>query len=202
MVKTATAIIGLAVVSLLVSAPSWATTVLEQSFPDLVQKADTIVVGTVSAIESEWNAGTETPFTLVTFTDLDVLKGDHNQTTLSLRFLGGPQPDGTVLQVAGVPTFAVGERNVLFVTGNEHYAVPLVGMWQGVYRVVFDPKRDTDTVYTATMQPLTTLPTDSGRMLHDEDAEDQHTHPLRQPAPDPLSLDAFTDAIEREVQHD
>ena len=187
---------------LLAGSPGYATTVLHQSFPDLVQKAETIVVGTVSTIEAEWDAETETPFILVTFTDLDVLKGDTSQTALTLRFLGGPRPDGTVLQIAGVPHFTVGERNVLFVAGNEHYAVPLVGTWQGVYRVVFDPARDTETVYTHAMQPLTALPTGGGDVLHDEAPADPPAHPLQQPAPAALSLESMTQAIEQEVTRD
>ena len=187
---------------LCITAPSAATTVLQQSFPDLVQKADTIVVGTVSAIAAEWDAATETPFTLVTFTDLDILKGDPGQTALTLRFLGGPRPDGTTLQIAGVPQFSVGGRNVLFVAGNAHYAIPLVGAWQGVYRVVFDPARDTDVLYTPAMQPLTALPTGGGDVLHDEAPTDLPAHPLRQAAPEALSLESLTQAIEQEVTRD
>ena len=124
---TKTAIIGLACVSLLASAPSWGTTVLHQSFPDLVQQADTIVVGTVSAITAEWDATHERPYTFVTFTDLDVRKGPARET-LTLQMLGGPDPDGNILKISGVPDFHLGDRFLLFITGNEHIAVPLVGM--------------------------------------------------------------------------
>ncbi len=187
---------------LLTGSPVWATTVLSQSFPDLVQKADTIVVGTVSAIEAEWDAETDTPFTLVTFTDLDVRKGDPALTTLTLRFLGGVRPDGTALHLAGVPEFTVGGRNVLFVTGNDHYAVPLVGAWQGVYRVVFDGERDEEVLYTHAMHPLTALPTGTGDVLHDETPADPHSHPLRQSAGAALSLEQLTRAIDQEVTRD
>lgn len=200
MVKTA--IIGLTFASLLATVPSRATTVLEQSFPDLVQKADTIVVGTVSAIEAEWDAETKTPFTLVTFTDLDIRKGDPGLTTLTLRFLGGVRPDGTALHLAGVPQFTVGGRNVLFVAGNEQYAVPLVGAWQGVYRVVFDPERDEEVLYSHAMRPLTALPTGRGGVLHDEAPADPHAHQLRQPAGAALSLEHLTRAIDQEVTRD
>ena len=186
----------------LISPPTWATTVIEKSLTDLVQEADTIVVGTVSAIEAEWDAASETPFTYVTFTDLDILKGEADQTELTLRFLGGPRPDGTILQIASVPQFAIGERNVLFVTGNDHYAVPLVGLWQGVYRVVFDPARDTDTVYTHTMQPLTTLPSGGGNILHDEDTTGQQAQALRQDSTEAMSLETFSNLIEQEANRD
>ena len=184
----------------LISPPAWATTVLEKSLADLVQEADTVVVGTVSAIEAEYDAARETPFTYVTFTDLDILKGETDQTELTLRFLGGPRPDGTALQIAGVPQFTVGERNVLFVTDNDHHAVPFVGLWQGVYRVVFDPDRDTDTIYTHDMQPLTALPAGGGNILHDEGHADHQTHALH--SAEPLSLESFSQSIEQEVNRD
>ena len=57
----------------------WATTVLEKSFSSLVQDAEVIAVGTVTAIETEWDVQKEAPFTLVTFSDLEVLKGDESQ---------------------------------------------------------------------------------------------------------------------------
>ena len=81
---------------------AWATTVLEKSFSSLVQDAEVIAIGTVTAIETEWNAEKKAPFTLVTFSDLEVLKGDESQTEITLHFLGGPTPDGLVMQIAGV----------------------------------------------------------------------------------------------------
>ena len=201
MTKTAL-MIGLVGLALLAGRPGHTTTVLHQSFPDLVEKADTIVVGTVSTITAEWDADREIPYTLVTVTDLDVLKGDATQIALTLRFLGGTRPDGTVLQIAGVPQFTVGERNVLFVAGNEHYAVPLVGTWQGVYRVVFDPARDEEVLYTHSMRPLTALPVGGGDVLHDDAHADSPAQPLRQPAPAALSLESIAQAIEQEVNRD
>ena len=68
--------IGLLVVgSILLARLVEATTVLEKTFPDLVQEADTIAVGTVTAIESAWDAEKAAPFTLITFSDLEVSKG-------------------------------------------------------------------------------------------------------------------------------
>ena len=73
-----------------------ANTVLEKSFSILVQEAEIIAVGSVSAIAIEWDAAREAPFTLVTFSNLDILKGEAD-TPLTLRFLGGPTPDGSIL---------------------------------------------------------------------------------------------------------
>lgn len=180
---------------LLSNASVWATTVLHQSFPDLVQKADTIVVGTVSAIEAEWDAARERPYTFVTFIDLDIRKGSARDT-LTLRFLGGPDPDGNILKISGVPDFHLGHRLVLFIAGNEHYAVPLVGMWQGMYRVVFDPERNAEVLYTSTMHPLTTLPAKEGGVVYSPLSTPRDT------SADPLALDTLLRAIDQEVAHD
>ena len=198
MIKTA--IIGLAFASLLATTQGEATTVLQYSFSDLVQQAETVVIGTVSAIEAEWDAARELPYTLVTLTTLDILKGESSQTALTLRFLGGPNPDGMILQLAGVPDFSIGDRNVLFVTGNNHYAVPLVGLWQGVYQVVYDPERETETLYTHTMQPLTTLPTASGGLLYDTDP--LRTEEAQQTPAEALALETLTDMVEQEMNRD
>ena len=177
---------------------AWATTVLEKSFSSLVQDAEVIAVGTVTAIETEWNADKKAPFTLVTFSDLEVLKGDESQTEITLHFLGGPTPDGLVMQIAGVPQFSVGERNVVFSVGNQYQAVPLVGMWQGVYRVVFDAEQGVETIHNHAGQPVTTLPTGEGGILHDEApiVQEQKDQPS-----EAMPLDTFTQMIERELRN-
>lgn len=173
----------------------FATTVLEKDFPSLVQEADTIAVGTVTAIEATQEQ--ETPFTLVTFTDLDILKGDPHQEELTLRILGGPGPDGLRLNIVGVPTFHLGDRMVVFVVGNETQAVPFVGMWQGVYRVVRDSERETAVMADHAGQPLTTLPQRSQRgIVQDgEPSFQMQTSPA-------LTLEAFTQSIVEEMGHE
>ena len=173
-----------------------ATTVLAYSFASLVQAAEVIAVGTVTAIENRWDAEKEAPFTLVTFSDLEVLKGEVSQSTWTLHFLGGPTPDGRTLQLVGVPQFRVGERCIVFSAGNEHQAVPLVGLWQGVYRVEFDAQRGVATVHDHAGQPVTRFPAEEGQLLH---------HRGRRPsapaaaASAAMSLPAFTQQIEQEV---
>ena len=93
---------------LLLARLAWATTVIEKPFSALVQDAEVIAIGTVTAIEAEWAAQKKAPFTLATFSDLEVLKGEAGQTELTLHFLGGPTPDGLIMQIAGVPQFRLG----------------------------------------------------------------------------------------------
>ena len=183
---------------LLGAAPVSATTVIQKSFTEVVQAAEVIAVGTVTTIAAEWDAAHSRPFTLVTFSTLDVLKGAHTEPELTLRVLGGPHPDGSILQIVGVPEFSLGDRLVVFVTGNDHYAVPLVGLWQGVYRVVFDAARGVETIYSHARQPVTSLSTATGGILHEDN---QLSSAVQQPAP-AMSLETFTDLIAQEVGHD
>ncbi len=123
-----------------------ATTVLSQSFPDLVHKAEVIAVGTVTGINNHWDAARRAPFTVVTFSNLNVLKGTTEGDTLSLYFLGGITPKGHTISVHGVPRFSIGEKNVVFCAGNQRGFCPLVGVWQGRLRVAFDTQRQVETV--------------------------------------------------------
>lgn len=171
---------------------AWATTVLEKDFATLVHGADTIVVGTVTAIETDQER--EVPFTLVTFAYLEVVKGPHQEDAFTVRVMGGPTPDGLRFHISGVPEFHLGDRMVVFVVGNETHAVPFVGMWQGVYRVVRDPETDTEIMADHAGRPLTTLPQRSQRGIV-QDGE-RSFHPQRGPA---LTLEAFTQSIVAEM---
>jgi hypothetical protein len=160
--------------------------VVKRDFPELVARAEQIVVGTVSAINKEQNAS-GTPFTLVTFSDLTVLKGDVGPT-LTLRFYGGTVGNG-VVQVSEMPTFTVGERDLLFVAGNNRDVCPLVGAWQGRFYVRRDPTLGTDIVEDSNHQSLAGI---AGRKL------------LRAPASSgtvPMTLDAFHQLVADELAH-
>ena len=178
--------------------PAWATTVLEYSFPSLVREAETIVSGTVTEVAAEWDTQRQAPFTFVTMTDLTILKGDTAQTALTLEFVGGPTPDGVQVQVAGMPHFAMGDRVVVFVTGNRTVMTPLVGLWQGIYRIVYDPESEADVMATHDGQPLTALPMPRapGSLLHHDQGQT-----LRDPAAPALLFETFLNAIEEEVSH-
>jgi hypothetical protein len=99
------------------------------------------VVGVVVAIDVEVRDGE--PWTVVTI-DLEAawrLDGervrdlDAGETTLSAAFWGGRAPGATPLQVAGMPTFTVGERVLWLLRARDAgLAAPTVGVTQGVWR--------------------------------------------------------------------
>lgn len=134
-----------------------AMTVVQRSFPELVHQADLVFVGTVQAIRNEWDQDRRSPFTLVTFTNLTVLKGTDPAGDVTLYFFGGTAPDGTLVSVPGIPRFLVGEKTVVFCAGNRRVFCPLVGIWQGLLRVLPDPTRREEIVVDAFYTPIADL---------------------------------------------
>ena len=128
-----------------------AMVVVQRDFPELVARAEQIVVGTVSDIKQAADPS-GAPATYVTFSDLTVLKGDVGDT-LTLRFYGG-ESGAVVVRIADMPTFTLGERAVVFVAGNGQAVCPLVGVWQGRFHVRFDAEQQTDVVETDDRIPV------------------------------------------------
>lgn len=117
-----------------VALPVAAITAIERDFPALVERAEQIVEGRVTSMETGRD-GHGAPVTLVTFDDLTVFKGNVG-AQLTLEFAGGPIDGGGQVVIPDMPKFHVGERAVLFVAGNGRDVCPLVGIWQGRFRVV------------------------------------------------------------------
>lgn len=120
--------------------------VLPVGFDELVARAELVFVGQVVDRRSVYLSGPDRPIvTDVTFDVLRVLKGSSGLRT-KLTFLGGTV-GGETLVIDGMPQFQIGERDILFV-GDRTAASPLVGFWQGRYRVVRDPVTGHDLVRT------------------------------------------------------
>lgn len=116
-----------------------ATTVIKMSLETVVAEADRIAVCEVIDMTTIFDAKTRNPITRVTFQPAEWWKGETEERTVDLEFLGGPVGDGTILIVAGMPRFLVGERYVLFWVDGNHWVNPIVGWNQGQYRVVKGP---------------------------------------------------------------
>jgi hypothetical protein len=168
--------------------PALATTVLDESLADLVHQADVIAIGTVTGIQEQWDATHQAPITQVTFSNLTVLKGQAGPDSMTLDFLGGHFPDGRMLTVTGMPQFTIGEKPVVFSVGNQQYFCPLVGMWQGLLRVTFDPQRGEEIVSDNFHRPIAGL----------QDGKFATVQP-EVTAQEPLSLPALMDLITQEM---
>lgn len=120
------------------AAPAHALSVISRSFDELVTLADLVVVGTVSARSSAYDMPARQHIsTYVTLDNLQVVKGTLSAAQYTLRFAGG-RVDGIIEVYPGVPELRVGERYVLFVRGNFRNFFPIVGIGQGIYRVMTD----------------------------------------------------------------
>ena len=124
------------------------TTVIPPSFDALVAGANTIFVGEVMNLRSEWES---TPqgraiVTFVTFRVEEVWKGSAGAVT-QLEFLGGTIGE-IGMRVEGAPTFRLGQRDVLFVSNRARAVSPLVGFMYGRMRVERDTVSGIDRVRT------------------------------------------------------
>ena len=125
--------------SLFAGSPAGATTVESPGFSKLVARASSVFRGDVVGIRSELvTRGAERAiFTHVTFRVAEVIRGEPLQAEVTLEFLGGTVGDLS-MEVAGMPTFEPGAREILFVERAGPQICPLVAMAYGRYRVLRD----------------------------------------------------------------
>ncbi len=144
--RGACAFLVLALALLLPAGVAHATAYRSLDLDQRLELAVDVFVGRVTAVEGE-RRGDE-PWTVVSFSvDAWLLRdGTVNETgpfEVSLAFLGGSATGVAARQVAGFPTFTVGERALLATYGDEvESASPLVGVTQGLWRELDGVWRD------------------------------------------------------------
>ncbi len=109
-----------------------ATTVLYQSFDDLVENSGGIISGTVSEIN--YRKKKDDIYTYVTLREITVYSGLYDDKEFTFRMLGGTIGNRT-LGVIGSPKFSVDEKVILFISQNGTRTVPIVGWEQGLFKV-------------------------------------------------------------------
>jgi hypothetical protein len=120
--------------SAVLAASAHATIVPGVGLDQMIADAELIVRARVAEIEPRWADDRSTIYTYVTFTDVSVVRGQLFGP-LTLRFEGG-QVGGRRLQVDGMPAFRKGDEEILFVRGNGVSASPVLGVFQGRFKVV------------------------------------------------------------------
>ena len=107
------------------------------TFNDLVTQADVIFVGDVVDVRSYTVQTRERTIvkTRVTFSVSDPLYGTSSIVEV-FDFLGG-ETEELGMRVAGMPTFAVGDRRVVFAR-RDRSINPIVGFTQGLMKVTRD----------------------------------------------------------------
>jgi len=136
-------------------AAAHAMSVVAPTFDQLVQDATTVFRGTVTDVHS---VTVDTPQgsairTLVTFQVERALKGSP-QPQVTLSFLGGKVGHRN-MHVLGMPTFAVGQREIVFVGAEGNSVCPLLAAGHGRYHVRHDVKTGHEYVARENNTPLT-----------------------------------------------
>lgn len=131
------------ILGVLAAVPHAGATIIDPVTPrQLASEAELVFEGEVVAVDysmSDAGRGLDAlPHTFVTYQIDRLFKGDSELGDLIvLRFQGGPVPGSDLaMMVAGMPTFDVGDRDVLFVRDNGRAIAPLVGWGQGRFRIV------------------------------------------------------------------
>jgi len=127
---------------MMICTPAYGLTVISRSFDELVQRADLVLAGTVKDVHSQFaddGLDQNTIFSFVTLTDLNVVKGRLAASEYVLRVPGGVM--GRFAQdYPGIPTFQTGQSYVVFIRGNRRDFFPVVGIGQGVFRILTDSR--------------------------------------------------------------
>jgi len=119
-------------------------TAIAATLEQLIDGADTVVVGKVVAIESRWNAEHTKIYTYTTLEVEEYLKGD-GPSTVTIRALGG-QVDDKVMYVEGIPRFQLDRREAVFLEtfAPEADTFSIRAWEQGRFRVLRDPDTGQD----------------------------------------------------------
>jgi len=163
-----------------------ATTVIQPTFNELVERAQVVFIGETIAVESYWASTPQGPaiFTRVTFRVERVLKGSLGAQT-TLEFLGGSIGD-TRLEVSGMPKFRVNDRDVIFADERGRPMSPIVGFMHGRFRVLHDPASGRESMARFNFQPFASI-----------SELDPSATPARVASSRALTLGAFSDEITR-----
>jgi hypothetical protein len=124
----------LAAIAILSGRRASATVIVPADLGELSRDAYAIAVGRVVATQPQWTPGRRSIETIVTLEADDYLKGSLGPT-VEFRVLGGVLGRYRNI-VMGAPRFAVGQRVVVFLGARGPSMPFIVGLSQGVFRIV------------------------------------------------------------------
>lgn len=140
----AVGLLALCAVAVCFAALAHATVLIGADLADVARAARVVVRGRVVAAEGRWTPDHRTVETLVTLEAETYLKGALGGT-VAFAVPGGRLGRYRSI-VVGAPTFAVGERVVVFLDARGPALPFVVGLGQGVYRIVRLPDGRVDLV--------------------------------------------------------
>jgi len=129
-------LIAVAALTLAGAQAALATTVQKLSLQELTKKSDSIVMARVDDATSSWDASHKEIYSYYTLHILQPVKGRKDETTITLREIGGTV--GNIASIVpGMPSFKKGEEVILFLTQKDAAGYPWVmGLQQGKYSIV------------------------------------------------------------------
>jgi hypothetical protein len=128
----------------------YSSTIIKISFDKIVTQSDIIFSGKVINIESHVveNDRAKIPYTFVTVSVQDKIKGDIRGDVYTIKLLGGKiQGTGYELRVGDMPTFKQGQEVFLFLKKGENSHSPVVGFSQGKFTIKTDSKTGKKQIY-------------------------------------------------------
>lgn len=185
----------LASAALLCSA-AHALTVNVPSFTELVAKAELIARTEVIGVRSQRQpspTGQPIIVTIVTFKVEERLKGSSPEQ-FEFTQLGGQVADEG-LQIAGLPTWQMGDRDIVFVAGNGKVVCPLVGIPHGRFWIVTTGTSE----YVARSDGSALVSTDDVSAPLGQPHPADPTAPKAAGAAEPLTVAAFAAAVRAEL---
>ena len=94
--------------------PAVATTIVRLSIEELTNRADDVLIGEVTKIESRWSLDHKEINTFVTLHKPSHLKAVGGDAADTIVIVPGGTVDGMTSEAIGAPTFTVGEQVALF----------------------------------------------------------------------------------------
>jgi hypothetical protein len=176
--------IALFLLLLFVTIPLHATVLLPIEFRELVTTAPVIVHGQVVDVRSGWVDGRRAIETFVTLEVAEYLKGNLGEH-VTLKVPGGQLGRYRTVLV-GAPAFATGDEVVLFLKTDGPSFPFIVGLSQGVFRIVTD--RQTGRRVVAPPVVMGTGNADAVRIVRGD--------PARKPVP----IDMFRDSVRQALR--
>lgn len=115
-----------------------AITVVPMTFEQLVSEAAAVVYARVASVEGRWTADRQSIDSIIALEALQYLKGDLGPA-VAMRLPGG-QAGRFVQVLPGAPSLREGELVVLFLKARGPALLTTLGLGQGIFRVVRDPR--------------------------------------------------------------
>jgi hypothetical protein len=121
--------------------PLEAVTVVPMTFEELVGEATVVVYARVADVRGQWTSDRRSIDSVVTLEALRYLKGDLGPGVF-VRLPGG-ETGGVINVLPGAPVLREGDLVVLFLKARGPAIATPLGLGQGIFRVLRDPRSGT-----------------------------------------------------------